>query len=109
MNIEKLKAIRAKCVELLNIASERSAGVWKICAEEPLVFCGNNCIADLIDDKPAANADFISVCAGAAEAGWRATIAAIDQCVSTRPDTPCWEFIAKPLIREILTTWEGIV
>lgn len=87
---ERLQAIRARCVELLEIASKRTTGEWirnNYDVRQP----AGRMIADvgpshtapheyplsckLADEQ---NGDFIASCAGPAEAGWRATIAAID-------------------------------
>lgn len=92
---EKLQAIRAKCVELLEIASKRTAGEWTTRSNtehtdygEPIRVESNkppfsvayhgseNCFLSSGD------ATFIAACAGPAEAGWRATIAAIDLCLA---------------------------
>jgi hypothetical protein len=87
MNTQKhLQAIKDKCQELLAIAEKRTPGRWHAplgfethvvshddteavtkCHESPRPFG-----ADI------SNAAFIASCAVAAEAGWRATIAAID-------------------------------
>ncbi|TXH48896.1 MAG: hypothetical protein E6Q97_23875 [Desulfurellales bacterium] len=77
--IEHLKRIRAKCVELLEIAEKRTPGEWN--DEDGLVFCADDCIADLVDDRTSANATFIAACAGRAEAGWKATAAAVDDII----------------------------
>lgn len=73
---EHLKRIRARCVQLLGLAEKRALGKWT--SEDGFIFCGNDCVADLVDGPRSANAAFIARCAGAAEAGWRSTIAAID-------------------------------
>lgn len=92
---EHLNRIRARCVELLEIAKHRTPGRWYV-AKGGLgnkdgmdtVYATNddlNYIAACRDfacfhapPKNSENATFIASCAGAAEAGWRATIAAID-------------------------------
>lgn len=73
---EHLQLIRARCVELLEIAEKRTAGLWD---------AGGKWDKDYVDVGDEAfctmhrsNATFIASCAGAAEAGWRATIAAVD-------------------------------
>jgi hypothetical protein len=81
---EHLQLIKSECERLLAIADKRTPGEWyarprsgpgAITAE---VCYGSidECITDgtyEIDDS-----DYIAACAGRAEAGWRATIAAID-------------------------------
>ncbi len=88
---EHLSRIRAKCVELLEIAAERTKGNWAVEPPDPtslLVLCGDDVIisTETIPCEPyhkalerrGADARFIAACAGPAEAGWKATIAAID-------------------------------
>jgi hypothetical protein len=91
VNTDKLTRIRAKCVELLAIAERRSKGAWEYRfnltydrlittesgAEDVALLNSGNEIAD------GNNATFIASCAGTAEAGWKATIAAIDECLSS--------------------------
>lgn len=84
---EHLNRIVAKCRELLAIAEKRTTGPWSA-AHTPNHCSGNEslyeiqfgysgeCVSELthgLDD-----AAFIASCAGPAEAGWRATIAAIE-------------------------------
>ena len=58
--------------------------------------------------KVAADAAYIAACAGAAEAGWRSTIAAIDTLrLVWKHTTPNSE--ARAMTESILTAWEGIV
>lgn len=85
---EHLQRIRARCVELLAIAEKRTPGEWKhrvngVASASVLTLqpCGEwhkdasaVCYGPLSEE----NARFIAACAGAAEAGWRSTIAAID-------------------------------
>jgi len=73
---EHLEKIKAKCTELLAIAEKRTAGRWSEdnCATVCLT-TGRRIIDDFENDD---DATFIAACAGPAEAGWRATIAAID-------------------------------
>jgi hypothetical protein len=72
---EHLNRIKAKCQELLAIAEKRTQGQWS----QDHLYVDTDDNNNLI--KAAGNinnAAFIASCAGAAEAGWRATIAAID-------------------------------
>ena len=88
---EHLNRIVAKCRELLAIAEKRTPGEWMRDRSGGLkgdvrcksgrwiamtAFCGNSNAGGLIHQD--ANAAFIASCAGPAEAGWRATIAAIE-------------------------------
>ena len=87
---EHLNRIKAKCQELLAIAEKRTAGKWcksKTCVGIPAVMQDCRAVAlmgirsngDALDLRNfECNAAFIASCAGAAEAGWRATIAAIE-------------------------------
>ena len=80
---EHLAKVRAKCVELLEIASKRTQGKWETHNHPdgyPIgvggsEFCGSESVCYL---NASANSNFIATCAGPAEAGWKATIAAID-------------------------------
>jgi hypothetical protein len=86
---EKLQAIHARCVELLAIAEKRTPGRWEAFQRNEEI--GTNYCRITFDCGPygrdsdslhgycgESNSTFIAACAGAAEAGWRATIAAID-------------------------------
>ena len=80
--IKKLKAIRAKCEELLAIAEKRTPGEWRAQLQDPNTAFGTT--IKTINSFPVAfkqeagNAAFIASCTRNAEAGWRSTIAAID-------------------------------
>jgi hypothetical protein len=82
-----LDKIVAKCRELLATAEKRTPGKWT---------AGGRYDADYVDkgdDYPfcvldSHDAAYIAACAGLAEAGWRATIAAIESCREIRsPET----------------------
>ncbi len=109
---ENLKAIRAKCLELLEIAEKRTQGKWDAFQRNEEI--GTNYYRIAFDcgtygrDSDSlhgycgeANAAFTAACAGPAEAGWRATIAAIDFVMSfgLQDDT---------LAKNIITAWEMI-
>jgi hypothetical protein len=72
---EHLKRIRARCVELLALAEKRSHGKW-VASGAWVDQAVGECIT--VVDLTDSDALFIASCAGAAEAGWKATIAAID-------------------------------
>ena len=86
---EHLQRIKAKCESLLELAAKRTPGKWIrtsnlathiICASSENA---GNLVCDCPDSSPDGDhfdrdATFIASCAGPAEAGWRATIAAID-------------------------------
>jgi hypothetical protein len=85
---EHLNRIKAKCQELLAIAEKRTDGEWRILDADdecPGIEAGKTSIVIWggEDDEAGvrtglSDATFIASCAGAAEAGWRATAAAID-------------------------------
>jgi len=82
---EHLKRIRARCVELLALAEKRTKGEWfhKFNGHYDEVNIQDNEYSPSIAitcpmHERTANAIFIASCAGPAEAGWKATIAAID-------------------------------
>ena len=106
---DRLAKIRARCVELLELASKRTPEGWETdCdARHPAVFTSEG---DFIGvDMSQKDAAYIAACAGAAEAAWKATIAAIDgllpiseQCCN------CWaDMKADDAIAAILAAWEG--
>jgi hypothetical protein len=82
MNTQKhLQRIKAKCQKLLAIAEKRTAGEWRVFPSYRVNELSGLCVAEMesmTSDERDRNADFIASCAGAAEAGWRATIAAIE-------------------------------
>jgi hypothetical protein len=85
---EHLNRIKAKCQELLAIAEKRTAGEWRILDADdecPGIEAGKTSIVIWggEDDEAGVrtgvkDAAFIASCAGAAEAGWKSTIATID-------------------------------
>jgi hypothetical protein len=88
---EHLQKIKAKCQELLAIAEKRTQGQWS----QDHLYVDTDDNDNLI--KAAGNinnAAFIASCAGAAEAGWKATIAAIDDIFQNHDD----DLLAKDII-----------
>jgi len=80
---EHLNKIVAKCRELLAIAEKRTPGKWMTIERHVVKESDDDVVASADGDFMSAemderNAAFIANCAGPAEAGWRATIAAID-------------------------------
>lgn len=87
---EKLTRIRARCVELLALAEKRTPGKWIATTIDPFGHDYREPIRVMGEDTAIAthcgstsflrshDAAYIAACAGAAEAGWKATIAAID-------------------------------
>lgn len=125
--VEHLQLIRARCVELLEIADKRTAGAWR-CAHKkretgsysiqtyyiPYIKKDSNVIAEgwESDEEKDSDFTFIAACAGAAEAGWRATITAIDglqgYAAFTESDNASVCLIGQPAqdaINSIITAW----
>lgn len=79
---EKLQKIKAKCQELLKLGEERTQGTWwdiETRNGEQVIRTGNPTHTGTdICEVYSHDSEFIASCAGPAEAGWRATIAAID-------------------------------
>lgn len=115
---ERLSAIKAKCRANLAIAEKRTQGTWCADGYDVRQGAGGRMIAyagphhtpaseyplscKLADER---NAAFIATCAGAAEAGWKSTIAAIDQLLTMKRDTLTWDFVGKPMQDAILSAW----
>ena len=130
---EKLQRIKAECERLLALAEKRTPGKWtpfpalpgsRVCPVGTRVLkYGHHPIADTFFDpaqtKPTYqqstdNATFIASCAGPAESGWRATIAAIDgtRFLLERAESCGHHSAVANAIscqNEILTAWEGLV
>lgn len=117
---EKLHRIRARCVELLEIASKRTQGAWHLrSGDYSDIMSSNNehCVATTYgcymgrEDK-VRNTTFIAASAGAAEAGWKTTISAIDGLLdmANHPLTAGVERgVANAILVNILTAWEGVL
>jgi hypothetical protein len=85
---EHLQKIKVKCQELLAIAEKRTAGEWRLFDVDdgcPGIESGETSIVIWGEEDDEAgvrtgfnDATFIALCAGAAEAGWKSTIATID-------------------------------
>ena len=73
---EHLNAIVAKCKSLLELAERRTQGSWT--PDGGWVAKGYTVIATTHHGSRHADSAYIAACAGSAEAGWRATIAAIE-------------------------------
>jgi len=84
--LEHLQRIRQRCVELLEIAEKRTAWEWvekdDLAAVSGYHFVGTSAVPrGTIVTGIKEDACFIASCAGAAEAGWKATVAAIDSAL----------------------------
>jgi hypothetical protein len=117
---EKLNAVADKCRANLALAAKRTPGEWihdksresigdvttedLDCiaqAQERTSEAGRGRAAqNIMRDK---NAAYIAVCAGAAEAGWRTTLAAIDALADTG------EADAEVLAANIIRAWDGLL
>lgn len=81
---EHLNKIVSKCRELLAIAEKRTPGEWKQGKDRSvshMIYGQIGRLAESIGgevNRTNANSAFIASCAGPAEAGWKATIAAIE-------------------------------
>ncbi len=104
---EHLNRIRARCVELLEIAKHRTPEVWNPSFDTT----GFPCVASVKDTRIATtdlscsrfgvrqdDTAFIASCAGAAEAGWKATITAIDGIEEMDETTHPHSFITSNII-----------
>ena len=116
---EHLQLIRARCVELLEITEKRTAGRWttgkgsktirELDKTGPYGFiarthlAGEFCPRQDLDKE--ANATFIASCAGAAEAGWRATIAAVDAIFAGYGGDCSAMFYADMLADSVTSAW----
>jgi hypothetical protein len=110
---DKIVAIRAKCVELREIASKRTSGEWHYndpdCSAHVIMAGDTGVCSGVVMGKGVTyeqslyNAHFISSCAGAAEAGWQTTIVIIDAMEQLHENTQ------EHLARTILTAWQPIM
>ena len=116
MNIEEhLELILTFCRSRLALAEKRTPGTWEGLApggsnDGMRLFRGSRYLGFLgnSDSEPAeaiANAAFIAACAGAAEAGWRATIAAIEGLQQLAQTTVTWMAIHQHTLRAILAAY----
>jgi hypothetical protein len=93
---EHLQLIKAECERLLAIAEKRTQGEWV--SEGNWIGQEHAAIAQTTHYLCESDATFIAACAGRAEAGWRATIAAIDYAETVK-------FNTGHLVNIILTAW----
>lgn len=102
---EHLQRIKTKCQELLAIAEKRTPGTWW--EDHPSVYASCNSFVFTDEQTPKTDANFIASCAGPAEAGWRATIAAIDgwQAILNAKGNHTYMNFANRQLNNILTAW----
>jgi hypothetical protein len=114
---EHLQLIKAECERLLAIAEKRTQGEWT------MGFTGNGfpCVVNrdsvsiTVSDlactgfgQREADANYIAACARRAEAGWDATIAAIDKLLIIRDAyfrETCGYQASNDAINDILAAW----
>jgi hypothetical protein len=117
---EHLQLIKAECERLLAIAEKRTQGEWSVFygggktiavdigatphGKRPNIvdWCGFD-QNDLPKKESLTNARFIAACAGRAEAGWEATIAAID-ALESMAAIPM-DISILQLTKDILAAW----
>ena len=105
--LSRLRAIDAHLAKLLDIAAKRTPGEWESLGIEHSnclrLFAGNNYLGAIgnSDAERAAiqdDAAFITSCAGNAEAGWKATRAAIAEILTAHEAAfEGWCMVAKEL------------
>ena len=106
---ERLSKIKVQCESLLAIAENRTPGKWSHCEKGDYLALNKriglmSCIiADDLGPKVAEaykerDSAFIASCAGSAEAGWRATIDAVDACIQ-------FQSINAELTKQIIAAW----
>ena len=105
---EHLQKIKNKCEQLLAIAAKRTPGRWW--EDHPSVFSDGNSFIYTDENTPKPDSTFIASCAGPAEAGWRATIAAIDSALHYKErfqgtGDHCGQECARGSIESIIATW----
>lgn len=110
---EHLQLIRAKCVELLELAKQRTPGRWGYRGGEVLVniYSNNKVICGVPVRHGKHNAAFIASASGPFEAALASTVAAIDDSMwqpapegYCHPDNP-WGVENTALIQQILASW----
>jgi hypothetical protein len=113
---EHLQKIKAECERLLAIAEKRTQGKWRV--DYSVSF--NHIVTQAESEKPLnqrkaiatthkmysekmalADVVYIAACAGAAEAGWRSTIAAVNDLL--RYDLKIMQ--DDPFMKSILAAW----
>jgi hypothetical protein len=101
---EHLQLIKSECERLLAIAEKRTPGAWGV-RNYPLggsylvkKIEGGDDVLRVAECHNLDNAAYITSCARRAEAGWKATIAAIDWLLEI-------EGTHLPLAAEILAAW----
>jgi len=111
---EHLQLIRAKCVELLELAKQRTPGAWRRelreCGFEGTVWCETNHKYRIISRgrlNPDGDSAFIASAAGPFEAALASTVAAIDwlHTMDLHPVRPVDQHHRSGLAFSIITSW----
>ncbi len=98
---EHLNKIVARCRTLLALAEKRTPGRWgnETPSYRAYAMSGRHCVAEMMthtSHQRDSDAAYIVACAGAAEAGWKATIAAIEGRLEEREQSwTNWELTAQ--------------
>lgn len=101
---EHLQKIKSKCQSLLDIAEKRTPGRWGNASNQVGHIKDHMGIAACFyreDNENDDNAAYIASCAGPAEAGWKATIAAIDGLEEMNQHSHLFRYVAY----NILAAW----
>lgn len=113
---EKLERIAARCRELLALAENRTRGKWTwnrdvLTDEDGGIICDATTYSGEDFAWMRNNAVFAGACAGPAEAGWRATLAAIatfSAQAEVQKLVGITESSATDTINDIIAAWEGL-
>jgi hypothetical protein len=114
--LDHLRAIDAHLANLLDIAAKRTPGRWEDDGTGSLWtpwdkhqreasaegYEGEHITLGKFEPEDML---YIAACAGNAEAGWEVARSTIEQIISMRKDTTCWDFVGKPLMKSILAQW----
>ena len=102
---EHLQLIRAKCVELLELAKQRTPGRWRHSTEAEILYGPEYGIAWEIE---APDGTFIASTAGSFEAALASTIAAIDGIIDPESSqtTHSWSLMHERFtVKQIIASW----
>ena len=104
--LDHLRAIDAHLTVLLDLAAKRTPGEWRSKTGGKLlrnINAGDQVICTVAMRRGAANLPFISACASRAEAGWRATKAAIAMLLEMESQGCSFRYF--PTVEDILAAW----
>lgn len=95
--LEHLRRIDAHLTALLDLATKRTPGEWKVCKGKhgTIIRLSKDTVGEPMDvcrawncSRKDGNAAFIASCAGNAEAGWRSTKEIIKEALFLESDAP---------------------